>query len=63
MAKKTFMNKTDRMQVVYDESITKYEVVPGGTVELEGDVGERYGGVLKEATKEEKKDAKKDDQK
>jgi hypothetical protein len=43
MAKKLFENKTKLMQVIYDEHGNKYEVVPGGTVEGEEKVMERYG--------------------
>lgn len=46
MAKKTFVNKTKSLQVVYDEGMNKYELVPNGTVELEEDVAKRFFGVL-----------------
>lgn len=38
-----FRNKTDMLQVVYDEGGNKYEVVPGGTVELDEKHAARYG--------------------
>lgn len=46
MAKKSYFNKTNSLQVVYDEAMNKYELVPNGTVELEEDVAKRFFGVL-----------------
>ena len=56
MAKVRFVNITDTIQVVYDEGMNKYEVVPGGTVMGDEAVFGNYGCLRKES---ENKTAKK----
>jgi len=46
MARKRFRNKTDELQLIYDEYGNKYELVPRGTVILEESWGKRYSRVL-----------------
>jgi len=46
MARKRFRNKTNRLQLVYDEHGEKREIVPGGTVILEESWGRRFARVL-----------------
>ena len=46
MARKRFKNKTDRLQLVYDEQGIKREIVPNGTIILEEKWGERFSRVL-----------------
>ena len=43
MAVKTYVNKTETLQVVYDQDMTKYSVVPNGTVDLDEKQGAKYG--------------------
>ena len=35
MAKKLYVNKTKIVQGVYDENMTKYDVIPEGTIEMD----------------------------
>lgn len=46
MAKKRFKNKTKKLQVIYDDSGERREIVPNGTIVLEEDWGRRFGRVL-----------------
>ena len=46
--RKRFRNKTDKLQVVYDETGAKREIVPEGTVILDAKLGLRYSRVLEE---------------
>lgn len=46
MARKRFRNKTDRIQLIYDESGNKRELIPKGTVVLEEKWGRRYSRIL-----------------
>ena len=45
-ARKRFKNITTRLQVIYDESGDKKEVVPGGTIILDEAWGRRFARVL-----------------
>jgi len=55
-ARKRFKNITTRLQVIYDESGDKKEVVPGGTIILDEAWGRRFARVL--APVEAKKSSK-----
>jgi len=46
MARKRFRNKTNRIQVVYNESGDRREIVPEGTIILEESWGRRFNRVL-----------------
>lgn len=48
MARKRYRNKTDVLQIVYDEQGTKREVVPDGTIIMEDSWAKRYHRVLEE---------------
>jgi len=59
MAKVRFVNITDTVQVVYDEGMNKYEVIPGGSVVGEEGVFNNLGCLRKEVEVKEFKSAKK----
>lgn len=46
MARKRFRNKTDQLQVIYDETGLKREIVPNGTILLEEKWGRKFHRVL-----------------
>ena len=46
MARKRFKNITTKLQVIYDETGDKKEVVPGGTIILDEDWGRKFARVL-----------------
>ena len=46
MARKRYKNKTDVLQVVYDEQGSKRQIVPGGTIIMEEKWAGRYHRVL-----------------
>jgi pyruvate/oxaloacetate carboxyltransferase len=48
MARKRYRNKTDVLQIVYDEQGVKREVVPDGTIIMEDSWAKRYHRVLEE---------------
>lgn len=54
MARKRFKNVSDKLQVLYDETGSKREVVPGGTIILEEKWGAKFNRVL-EIVEAEKK--------
>ena len=45
-ARKRFKNITTRLQVIYDETGDKKEVVPGGTIILDEAWGRKFSRVL-----------------
>jgi hypothetical protein len=45
-ARKRFKNITTRLQVIYDETGDKKEVVPGGTIILDEAWGRKFARVL-----------------
>ena len=45
-ARKRFKNITNRLQVIYDETGDKKEVVPGGTIILDEAWGRKFARVL-----------------
>ena len=46
MARKRFKNVSDTLQVLYDETGDKREIVPGGTILLEEKWGAKFGRFL-----------------
>ena len=46
MARKRFKNRTDKLQIIYDEQGVKREIVPNGTIILEENWGKRFSKVL-----------------
>jgi len=65
MANKLYENHTNMLQVVYDDSMEPYKVVPQGTVTLDEKSGDKYGCLREKKADESKKDdnSKKDDKK
>ena len=60
MSKVLYENKTQIIQVIYNEEGEKREVIPGGTVELEKAHGDRLLNVLAPVQLAEKAPAKAD---
>lgn len=46
--RKRYRNKTEKLQLVYDEYGVKREVPPNGTVLLDPKLGSRFSGILEE---------------
>jgi len=58
MARKRFKNVSDKLQVLYDETGSKREVVPGGTIILEEKWGAKFNRFLEIVEAEKKVAAK-----
>lgn len=56
-----FRNRSESLQVIYDESGTKRELVPGGTIILDNDWGGRFRCLEKATATPPKKDEGKEE--
>lgn len=61
--RKRFKNVSDSLQVIYDESGNKREIVPGGTIILEENWGQKFARFLVVVEAPRKETKKEDDKK